>query len=90
MNTEIDYSDFNVKRMGNLDIGTHFLWAGQLYQKIEHCWVQEQNIKGNLETEWIYKNAIKVDNGKHFYFFDEELVVPVEAQIKVRQNEDKP
>tara|TARA_Y100000034_G_C6812331_1_gene365145 strand:+ start:257 stop:514 length:258 start_codon:yes stop_codon:yes gene_type:complete len=85
MNTEIDYSDFNVGRVGRLGIGEYFIWAGELYQKTDQCWVQERNVKGDLEPEWIYKNAIKADNGKHFYFFEEEKIVPVQAQIKVKQ-----
>ena len=85
MNTEIDYSDFNVGRVGSLEIGEYFIWAGELYQKTTQCWVQDKNIKGCLEPEWIYKNAIKADCGKLFYFFDEEKVVHVEAQIRVSQ-----
>jgi hypothetical protein len=85
MNTEIDYSDFSVLRMGSLDIGDYFIWAGELYQRTDQCWIQEKNAKGDLEQEWIYKNVIKADSGKHFYFFEEEKIVPVQAQIKVRQ-----
>ena len=84
MNTDIDYSEFNVERAGDLEVGAHFIWAGELYQKTGQCWIQDKNIKGCTEPEWIYKNAVKVASGKLFYFFDEELIVPAEAQIKVK------
>jgi|ETNvirnome_6_100_1030635.scaffolds.fasta_scaffold08388_7 hypothetical protein len=83
MESKIDYSEFNLTRIGNLRSGDSFLWAGTLYFKTDPCWVKEKSNKGCIEPEWIYKNALQPTTGKHFYFFDEEAVVPVETGIKV-------
>jgi hypothetical protein len=83
MNTEIDYSEFNLKIHKEIEIGNHFIWSGQLYQKVEPSW---QRLKDpECEQEYLFKNVINVESGELFYFFDEEPVVPVTLSIKVSQ-----
>jgi|TARA_R110000824_G_scaffold310441_3_gene497740 hypothetical protein len=83
MNTEVDYSDFNLTIHKKIDVGRHFLWSGQLYQRIEPTWQSTKDPDSN--QEYLFKNVIKVESGELFYFFDEEPVVPVTLNIKVTQ-----
>ena len=84
MSTNIDYSEFETMRVGNIDSGNYFVWGETLYQKTEPCCIRKQDAKGRKELQWESKNAVQVDTGKYFYFFDEEPVIPVEANIKIR------
>ena len=74
MNTEVDYSDFNLTIHKKIDVGRHFLWSGQLYQRIEPTWQSTKDPDSN--QEYLFKNVIKVES---------EPVVPVTLNIKVTQ-----
>ncbi len=84
MTTEVDCSEFNLTTHKEIDIGSHFLWSGQLFQRIHPTWQLDQGAPSPAE-EYTFKNVIKVESGELFYFFDEEPVVPVNLNIKVTQ-----
>ena len=80
MKTDIDYSDFGITEMKNIETGNYFLWSGMLYQKTESI-LLAPNPVSELES----KNAFDVQNARICYFFDEEQVIPVNVYIKVSE-----
>jgi hypothetical protein len=90
MNAEITYTDFGVTELKNVTDGDYFLWSGNLYQKIEFHWSKVEfvdDLGTALEPEYIAKNVIQTQDGKTFYFYEEERVVPVNVKIEVSREE---
>ena len=81
MSANVDYSDFNVLTFDDTETGAHFIWAGELYQKLKPFWCEGAEI---LES----RNVIRPRDGEFFSFFGEEQIVPVDINIEVtrRQN----
>jgi len=83
MSADITYTDFGVTELKHIESGDHFLWSGNLYQKIDAHYRWEL-------SEYHSRNAIQVQDGKAFYFYEEEAVVPVNIKIEVcREDQDK-
>ena len=80
MSAKIDYSSFNIRKFKDLNSGDYFLWGGQLYQKIETCYVQAQVPQ---EEEWAARNAIKVTDVELVCYYEEETSFPVSVNVKV-------
>jgi|TARA_R110000744_G_scaffold44488_1_gene99222 hypothetical protein len=80
MSAKIDYSSFEIKKFKDLNLGDYFLWGGQLYQKIETCYVQPQ---APQDEDWCSRNAIKVVDGELVCYYEEETSFPVSVDIKV-------
>ena len=76
MSANVDYSDFNVSTFNDADAGTHFIWAGELYQKLKPLWCEDVEIAES-------RNVIRPRDGEFFCFFGEEQVVPVDINIEV-------
>jgi hypothetical protein len=77
MSANVDYSDFNVSTFNEANAGTHFIWAGELYQKVKPRIADD----GDSVTEHV--NVIRPRDGEFFCFFGEEQVVPVDINIEV-------
>ena len=80
MNASISYSDFDIVSFDNTETGAHFIWAGELYQKVTTA------VTGPDGGQNV--NVIRPRDGEFFCFFGEEQVVPVDINIEVlrRQN----
>ena len=92
MSADITYTGFGVTELKYIENGKYFLWSGDLYQKIEPHWLAIKTFdRLNNEQELSYhsRNAIQVRDGKVFYFYEEERVVPVRVKVEVSQNEDQ-
>ena len=76
MSANVDYSDFNVLTFNDTETGAHFIWAGELYQKLKPFWSEEVEIAES-------RNVIRPRDGEFFCFFGEEQVVPVDVNIEV-------
>lgn len=86
MSAEITYTDFGVTELKHVANGDHFLWGGSLYQKVEPHWSRVKTfdrLNNEQEPEYHSRNAIQTQDGKMFYFYEEESVVPVSVKIEV-------
>ena len=79
MSSEIDFSDFGVTELKNIEVGDHFLWGGILYQKTAPYWVPGDTLHDDLDM----KNSFDVQTAKFAFFYGEELVIPVSLKMKV-------
>ena len=82
MNASISYSDFDIVSFDNTETGAHFIWAGELYQKVATVVTDhDSSVAKNV-------NVIRPRDGEFFLFFGEEQIVPVDINIEVlrRQN----
>jgi hypothetical protein len=90
MSADIAYTDFGVTELKHIENGDHFLWGGNLYQKVEPHWSSTKTFdrcNNEQEPEYHSRNAIQTQDGKTFYFYDEESVVPVSVKIEVSREE---
>jgi len=90
MNAEITYTDFGVTELKNVEDGDYLLWSGNLYQKIDFHWSKVEmfdDFGTAQEPEYLAKNVIHTQDGKTFYFYEEERVVPVNVKIEVNREE---
>ena len=62
MSANVDYSDFNVLAFDDTETGAHFIWAGELYQKLKPFWSEEVEIAES-------RNVIRPRDGEFFCFF---------------------
>jgi hypothetical protein len=90
MSADIKYVDFGVTELKHVEVGSHFLWGGNLYQKVEPHWVRAKSfdmMNNEQEPEYHSRNAIQVCDGKTFYLYEEESVVPVSVKIEVSRRD---
>ena len=79
MSANVDYSDFNISTFNDTETGAHFIWAGELYLKVQSFHLDPKTFGDDA------RNVIRARDGEGFTFFGEEQVVPVDVNIEVRR-----
>jgi hypothetical protein len=79
MSANIDYSDFNISTFNDTETGSHFIWGGELYQKVKPFHPEVKPFGEDAQ------NVIRPRDGEAFSFFGEEQVVPVDVNLEVKR-----